>query len=236
MIVPGSPSEEGFCAKCRYPLRGLPEPRCPECGEGFDPYDPHTFLVADQRPMGLLAKKLFRPPGRVLSTSCVLSFFLGLVGSAIPGEHFLLGLSVVLLLVLFVFWFQRLVVYLIVGWWHGRPREEMRATRAWTLLPTLCALLAVLHLLQVPIYLGFFVNEPFLDRVVVKVAASSGTALKETRVGLYPVNQVLKVGNGARIKVRGAGGGFGHFPNGTPSGSRMISYRRLWGHWYTWQY
>jgi len=26
MIATGSPSEEGFCAKCRYPLRGLPEP------------------------------------------------------------------------------------------------------------------------------------------------------------------------------------------------------------------
>ncbi|MGD2109393.1 MAG: hypothetical protein PVI86_08365 [Phycisphaerae bacterium] len=28
--------EPGFCANCGYNLRGLPEPRCPECGEPFD--------------------------------------------------------------------------------------------------------------------------------------------------------------------------------------------------------
>jgi hypothetical protein len=27
----------GHCAKCGYNLRGLPEPRCPECGTPFDP-------------------------------------------------------------------------------------------------------------------------------------------------------------------------------------------------------
>jgi hypothetical protein len=27
----------GCCAKCGYDLRGLPEPRCPECGTPFDP-------------------------------------------------------------------------------------------------------------------------------------------------------------------------------------------------------
>ena len=31
------------CLHCNYPLRGLPEPRCPECGNGFDPHDPRTY-------------------------------------------------------------------------------------------------------------------------------------------------------------------------------------------------
>ena len=33
----------GFCLRCFYDLRGLPEPRCPECGRRFDPADPRTF-------------------------------------------------------------------------------------------------------------------------------------------------------------------------------------------------
>jgi hypothetical protein len=31
------------CLGCGYILDGLPEPRCPECGRGFDPDDPETF-------------------------------------------------------------------------------------------------------------------------------------------------------------------------------------------------
>jgi hypothetical protein len=32
-----------FCLGCGYPLDGLPEPRCPECGTPFDPNDPDSF-------------------------------------------------------------------------------------------------------------------------------------------------------------------------------------------------
>ena len=31
------------CRGCGYPLRDLSEPRCPECGRAFDPYDPRTM-------------------------------------------------------------------------------------------------------------------------------------------------------------------------------------------------
>jgi hypothetical protein len=33
------------CRTCGYPLKGLPERRCPECGRSFDPYDPATMRV-----------------------------------------------------------------------------------------------------------------------------------------------------------------------------------------------
>ena len=34
VAAPATPSEpEARCRKCRYILRGLSEPRCPECGE-----------------------------------------------------------------------------------------------------------------------------------------------------------------------------------------------------------
>ncbi len=40
------------CAKCGYDLRGLPEPRCPECGEPFGPANegPHDSLPTSARP------------------------------------------------------------------------------------------------------------------------------------------------------------------------------------------
>lgn len=32
-----------YCHNCQYDLRGQTDPRCPECGRGFDPCDPSTF-------------------------------------------------------------------------------------------------------------------------------------------------------------------------------------------------
>jgi hypothetical protein len=29
--------DESVCQRCGYSLRGLPQPRCPECGEPFEP-------------------------------------------------------------------------------------------------------------------------------------------------------------------------------------------------------
>lgn len=35
-----------YCLKCKYDLRRLPEPRCPECGTVFDPADSATYARA----------------------------------------------------------------------------------------------------------------------------------------------------------------------------------------------
>lgn len=41
--------ETRYCLQCRYPLRGLSEHRCPECGKRFDPADPKTTAGKPQR-------------------------------------------------------------------------------------------------------------------------------------------------------------------------------------------
>jgi len=38
----------GSCTKCGYDLRGLPEPRCPECGTPFDPTSAPTKPVVEK--------------------------------------------------------------------------------------------------------------------------------------------------------------------------------------------
>lgn len=39
----------GRCATCGYPLRGLPGPCCPECGNPFDPARAAELSVFDER-------------------------------------------------------------------------------------------------------------------------------------------------------------------------------------------
>jgi hypothetical protein len=43
--IPTDAAQDIYCRGCRYPLRGLDKPRCPECGQSFDPNDPTTFLT-----------------------------------------------------------------------------------------------------------------------------------------------------------------------------------------------
>lgn len=49
MPVDESISLEARCLACGYSLRGLPEPKCPECGRSFDPADASSY---DTRPPG----------------------------------------------------------------------------------------------------------------------------------------------------------------------------------------
>lgn len=47
--MPNEPSM--FCRACGYPLDALPEPRCPECGQGFNPRDDQTFSGPPEHPL-----------------------------------------------------------------------------------------------------------------------------------------------------------------------------------------
>lgn len=41
--------ESAQCRSCGYRLRDLPDPVCPECGRGFDPADPKTYIADPER-------------------------------------------------------------------------------------------------------------------------------------------------------------------------------------------
>jgi len=51
----------GACWECGYSLRGLPTPRCPECGRPFNPADPLTMNMGVH--VSPLAQWFMRPPG-----------------------------------------------------------------------------------------------------------------------------------------------------------------------------
>jgi hypothetical protein len=48
---------QGYCRSCGYLLRGLPAPRCPECGRTFDRNNPRTYLKNPKRPFRKWARR-----------------------------------------------------------------------------------------------------------------------------------------------------------------------------------
>jgi hypothetical protein len=61
-----------YCRKCYYDLRGLPEPRCPECGTSFDPQNAATFSRA---PSPQRLRNLFRQATTTIKESARLPHF-----------------------------------------------------------------------------------------------------------------------------------------------------------------
>lgn len=53
---------ERFCRRCGYLLIGLPENRCPECGDPFDPDDERSFACDEPRSKPLASGKWFIVP------------------------------------------------------------------------------------------------------------------------------------------------------------------------------
>lgn len=42
-----------FCKRCNFPLHDLKHSTCPECGQSFDPLNPHSYA---DRPTGIIAR------------------------------------------------------------------------------------------------------------------------------------------------------------------------------------
>jgi hypothetical protein len=50
-----------LCLCCNYPLKGLGQPRCPECGHAFEPQDVRTYNTG--KPLGRVARWWLKPTG-----------------------------------------------------------------------------------------------------------------------------------------------------------------------------
>lgn len=65
-VAPDKPTM--YCRRCGYVLDGLPENRCPECGEQFDPRNSCSFRSSPQTPLArLLGSKVTRQMAGILS-------------------------------------------------------------------------------------------------------------------------------------------------------------------------
>jgi hypothetical protein len=197
--------QDSTCISCGYALRGLDEPRCPECGRSFDRDNPATFNSGRQ--CGPVARWLLKPTRWV-------GWFSGVVASAVVVVQMLLFLPVDLTLFImalawlalagpYVFWS---VIRRVVCRWYSQPTEFLRKDqRVRQKISRIVLIAGLVVYSQVPILISFRISKPALDRyanhLYTEVPIVTPPANMNRWCGLYYVSGCHLSGNGVEMFV-----------------------------------
>ena len=228
-----------LCWGCDYPLGGLPDCRCPECGRPFNPRDGST--ANHGLPLGWAGRWVLRPVGwPVLALALVPAAWLVWVST--DPELYYMGMSgFASALACFG------VAAVQAGWiwtrWSViRQREQPPDVRGddrgrWRVLWCATAVVVAMVLVQVPLRLSFLAHQRAFERLVAEVQsnAPSAATLPGRGVGIYTLGTFNPAeANGRAVMFRvGDEGGFANLPGGESElRYNEGDHGRLWGAWY----
>ncbi len=178
-----------LCVACNYPLRGLSEDRCPECGRAFDPRDAMTMNVG--RSLSGWHRFWLRPPGRVFHALVVLGALVTLAAGSAPGAY------LVLILVLLPLWFalgtwwgMRVLAFFATSFFRRQPLRWHHYRWVWWVTAPLIVIMTVGALrLNIPMRATFRLSRPALERVAQDALAGKAVA-GHSWIGLYPIQKI----------------------------------------------
>ena len=194
-----------LCLGCNYPLRGLHESRCPECGRAFDPDDPWTMNIG--RPMPPLARALIAPPARAAWTVFFLAIGAILWGAAwLAGGQFVLMAGMFLLALNVVYRGIRLLISGLLARRYRQPIPRRPGLFGNPLASTfiLIALGLVLYF-GLPLRLTVACARPAVHRIWAVDPAPRGGGLERRRVGLFAADWVEVNPNHVQLFMRASG-------------------------------
>lgn len=241
----GPPPGGRFCLQCTYPLHGITEPRCPECGRSFDPADRSTYA---RRPGDRTWRSRARPPSPPFLVATLLLAGWAVYDLSLPGfpGYAIVAAGFWILLALVADYAVR-----VGAVWLDRVRARRDGQTArpyarigWWLLPGCLLAVVILAATHTPLRLRFHVSRPALDRMTGEFRAegagvSSRAAARQ--VGLYRVRRVFEHGEGnVAFRVRNSFSlgdrvqcaGFEHRVHPPAVGEGYAFVRPLGGDWY----
>lgn len=235
------------CLDCDYPLVGLSEPRCPECGQAFDFADSTSYYSGD-RPMGPVGQFFSKPPGSAFLATCAVSAMATLLSRAVPGGlDWLTGITILLWILLAGIWWVRLIGLVIVAVTHQfRGSARLRAHwKKWSAGPALLVISIVLCVFQVPLWLTFSVSKSSMDQLAAKVIKNAAPIKGPIWIGIVPARDCEPIAGGMRFGIAWSGpfekGGFAYFvtpPNPVTQTNPIVLgsdfYYHMYANWYTW--
>ena len=176
-----------LCLGCNYPLRGLRDNRCPECGRRFDPDDPWTMNIG--RPMPPLVRRLISPPARPAWIVFFLAIGAILWGTAwLPGGPFVLLGGMVLLALNVVYRGVRLSISLALARRYHQPIPRRPGLFGNPFASTfILILLGPVLYFDLPLKLTIACARPSVYRMWAIDPAPRGGGFRNRRVGvLWP--------------------------------------------------
>jgi hypothetical protein len=237
-----SPAKQpiGLCLDCNYPLRGLPTPRCPECGKEFDPLDPATMNMG--RELSALAQWLLGPIRRSVNLLTWAALAFALWSARLPGGQIGNSRSIYILIAIGTFWMLWPIVRWMAARHYGWPHSLLMQGQQLRVAVGLCILLgAVAIVYGLPLRATLLISHPAMDRLAADTMQSKTPYLEDCWVGLFAATRVKQVPGGMRFTVeehdRAYRAGFTYLPKVDPKrvGWSTKNYRYLGGGWWAWR-
>ena len=194
------------CQGCYYALRGLIEPRCPECGRPFDPDDPKTMYMG--LPPGRISGWFLKPIGWPMHTTAILaSLFMlrwaflphisvgnftlflwplawvRLIGEVIrywrviPADWLLSDLLFPIWSIIGAVWLLRFLARVGAGIWFRQPRSiYLSHWQRWLWTPLLLAFVLTLWTTGLAMRGAFWISRPWLNRLAQQALSAPCTS------------------------------------------------------------
>lgn len=246
MTTPAIPPN-AHCIGCGYPLRALPQPRCPECGRSFIPGNWRTFVAG--RPLNRLERVVSAPPGWVMIPATMCAAVALLEGSTYPLELGPAGfVGILAFLLIGGIWSGRALLALAVVAAHGWRRVAlgvMSTWKRWTAVPLIAFVAVVVAASGLLTPIRFRLARPVLDRFAEDVLElPPGSSIPQPSfVGGYGVDGVERSSHadlGTGYVTLTLNVGFDpvtlwYFPDAAPADVLDLSWpsvERLGGAWY----
>jgi hypothetical protein len=178
--------DRALCLGCNYALRGLSQPRCPECGRAFDPEDLSSMNLG--RPLNRVARFLLRPTGlwayagQFVVTAWGLWLSTCMTSRAYLGVLFMLPLSLLVLACLVRGSIRGAAITL-----YRQPEALRRVDqRLYRRMRKWFWIVIVLIVTRLPAYAVWFASRPWMDSLGERVNDPVYAPLPPTQwAGLY---------------------------------------------------
>ena len=191
------------CLRCDYLLRGVSEPRCPECGQPFNPSDPDTIRLPGRKPPWW-QRYGDTPSWWHLATICALTLWF-LEAASRPFAGPFSGSSVTaafcfvpLLLLFLIGNYVTCLIALPIRRKHAHQSSKTRPIRGkwkWLVSPLCLVIMLWAFKSDQPLRIRFALSRPSLETVARNVLAGSPVS-GHRLIGLYWIDTVEKTYDG----------------------------------------